>query len=34
MASQIKGGQKIQKRNYWGRFLNTQKIHFMLFFCY
>jgi len=33
MALQSKGGQKAQKKNYWGQFLNTQKVHFMLFFC-
>jgi hypothetical protein len=37
MAPQSKGGQKFQKKtteNYKGRFLNTQKVHFMLFYCY
>jgi len=34
MAPQSKGGQKIEKnKNYWGQFLNTQKVHFMLYFC-
>jgi len=32
MAPQSKGGQKTQKRNYSGWFLNTQKVHFMFFF--
>jgi hypothetical protein len=34
MAPQSKGGQKLQKttiEHYQGRFLNTQKVHFMLF---
>jgi hypothetical protein len=37
MAPQSKGGQKLQKKNieyYNGQFLNTQKVHFMLFCCY
>jgi len=36
MAPQSKGGQKLQKKiiqHYKGQFLNTQKVHFMLF-CY
>ncbi len=36
MAPQSKGGQKFQKNktveHYKGRFLNTQKVHFMFFF--
>jgi hypothetical protein len=37
MAPQSKGGQKLQKQfieQYKGQFLNTHKVHFMLFFCY
>jgi len=37
MAPQNKGGQKLQKKtikHYKGRFLNTQKVYFMLFCCY
>ncbi len=37
MAPQSKGGQKLKKKtieHYKGRFLNIQKVHFMLFFCY
>jgi hypothetical protein len=37
MAPQSKGGQKLQKQtieHYKGRFLNTQKVYFKLFFCY
>ncbi len=32
MAPQSKGGQKNSRKQYWGRFLNTQKVHFMFFF--
>ncbi len=37
MGPQSKGGQKLQKNfieHYKGRFLNIQKVHCMLFFCY
>jgi hypothetical protein len=37
MAPQSKGGQKLKKEtieHYKGRFLNIQKVHFMLYSCY
>jgi hypothetical protein len=37
MALQSKGGKKVLKKtieHYKGRFLNIQKVHFMLFYCY
>jgi hypothetical protein len=37
MDLQSKGGKKLRKKtieHYKGRFLNTQKVIFILFFCY